>query len=71
MARQRRFWSVTTIGRIIGAADDLSQDIEGVTGHAAPMIKQTSQAKGDIVIIGTIGKSTLIDELVRRSTSSM
>jgi hypothetical protein len=51
---------------VVRAAGDLRQDIERVTGHAAPLLKEASQAKGDIVIIGTIGKSPLIDELVRR-----
>jgi hypothetical protein len=51
---------------VIRAAGDLSQDIERVTGHAALMVKNASEAKGEIVIIGTIGKSPLIDELVRK-----
>ena len=51
---------------VVRAAGDLSQDIERVTGHAAPLVKESAQAKGDIVIIGTIGKSPLINELVRR-----
>jgi hypothetical protein len=51
---------------VIRAAGDLSQDINRVTGHAAPIINSAAQAKGEIVIIGTIGKSPLIDELIRR-----
>jgi hypothetical protein len=51
---------------VVRAAGDLSQDVERVTGHAAPLVKEAAQARGDIVIIGTIGKSPLIDELVRK-----
>jgi len=51
---------------VVRAAGDLSQDIGRVTGHVAPLLKEAAQAKGEIVIIGTIGKSPLIDELVRR-----
>ncbi len=51
---------------VIRATGDLSQDIERVTGHAAPLVKDANQVKGDIVIIGTIGRSPLIDALVRR-----
>ena len=51
---------------VVRAASDLSQDIERVTGHAATLLKEASGARGDIVIIGTIGKSPLIDELVRK-----
>jgi hypothetical protein len=51
---------------VVRAAGDLSQDVERVTGHSAPLVKEAAQARGDIVIIGTIGKSPLIDELVRK-----
>ena len=51
---------------VVRATDDLSQDIERVTGRVAPLVKSADQAKGDIVIIGTIGKSPFIDELVRK-----
>ncbi|MGD0911910.1 MAG: glycosyl hydrolase 115 family protein [Terracidiphilus sp.] len=51
---------------VLRAAGDLSQDIERVTGHAALLVKEAARTKGDIVIIGTIGKSPLIDALIRR-----
>ncbi len=55
---------------VIRAAGDLSLDVGRVTGHDAPLMKTGSGEKlprgGDIVLIGTIGHSPLIDKLVRR-----
>jgi len=51
---------------VVRAAGDLSRDIGRVTGHDAPLIKGRPAAGIDIVLIGTIGKSPLIDALVRR-----
>ncbi len=51
---------------VVRAVGDLSADVQRVTGDAAPVVKETAAAKGeDVVIIGTIGKSPLIDALVR------
>jgi hypothetical protein len=51
---------------VVRAVGDLSADVERVTGHAAPVAKDTAAAKGeDVVLIGTIGKSPLIDALVK------
>ena len=50
---------------VVRAAGDLSQDIDRVTGRAAPVIKAAPRS-GDVVLIGTIGHSPLIDELIRR-----
>jgi len=62
---------------VVRAAGDLSRDIGRVTGHDAPLIKNRSldglmppalggpAAGSDVVLIGTIGRSPLIDELVR------
>jgi hypothetical protein len=65
---------------VVRAVGDLSADVERVTGHAAPVVttapdrerpagtpvvKGAGTAKGeDVVLIGTIGKSPLIDALV-------
>jgi beta-xylosidase len=46
------------------AVDDLRADVERVTGNA-PRILAGESATGSPVIIGTIGKSPLIDRLVR------
>ncbi|HUB51100.1 MAG TPA: glycosyl hydrolase 115 family protein [Terracidiphilus sp.] len=51
---------------VLRAAGDLSQDIDRVTGHASAIVKDAAQARNEIVIIGTIGKSPLIDALIRR-----
>ena len=61
---------------VVRAAGDLSRDVGRVTGHVAPLIQigapagnwpPPEQACGgiDLVLIGTIGKSPLIDTLVR------
>ncbi|MDR3753017.1 MAG: glycosyl hydrolase 115 family protein [Terracidiphilus sp.] len=51
---------------VVRAAGDLSRDIGRVTGHDAPLIKGRPAAGIDAVLIGTIGRSPLIDALVRR-----
>ena len=49
------------------AAGDLSQDIERVSGIRPELIKAgAGSASVDAVIIGTIGKSALIDDLIQR-----
>lgn len=51
---------------VVRAAGDLSRDVGRVTGHDAPLIKDRRPAGRDLVLIGTIGRSPLIDSLVRR-----
>ena len=52
---------------VIRAAGDLSTDIQRVTGDRPSLLQdQKDLHGGDAVIIGTIGKSTLIDDLIRR-----
>jgi hypothetical protein len=49
------------------AAGDLSSDIQRVTGEQPSLLHDQKELhNGDAVIIGTIGKSTLIDDLIRR-----
>jgi hypothetical protein len=50
---------------VIRAVGDLSQDVGRVTGHDAPVVKNGAPAGGEVVLIGTIGRSPLIDALVR------
>ncbi|HEV2575729.1 MAG TPA: glycosyl hydrolase 115 family protein [Acidobacteriaceae bacterium] len=51
---------------VVRAVGDLSADVGRVTGRAAAVVKDVAAAKGeDVVIIGTIGKSPLIDALVK------
>src|SRR3954470_17273887 len=47
---------------VLRAANDLNRDIESVTG-AAPTVAQTTRDLPTAIIIGTIGKSELIDQL--------
>jgi hypothetical protein len=52
---------------VIRAANDLSSDINRVTGAQPALIHAPSGVRGGVaVIIGTIGKSALIDEMIRR-----
>ena len=57
---------------VVRAVGDLSADVGRVTGHDARVIKAVGAAgftkdakREDVVLIGTIGKSSLIDALVR------
>ena len=51
---------------VVRAVGDLSQDVGCVTGHDAPVVKDKAAAGDEVVLIGTIGRSPLIDLLVRR-----
>ncbi len=51
---------------VVRAVGDLSQDVGRVTGHDAAVVKDTAPAGDEVVLIGTIGRSPLIDALVRR-----
>src|ERR1700677_2696965 len=52
---------------VVRAAGDLSTDIDRVTGeHPALLHAVADIHNGDAVLIGTIGRSSLIDDLVRR-----
>jgi hypothetical protein len=51
---------------VLRAAGDLSSDIQRVTGIQPILLKSRAEFHGaDAVLIGTIGKSPLIDDLVR------
>lgn len=54
---------------IVRAAGDLEKDISRVTGHAPAMLDRDadleSTSRASVIIIGTIGKSDLIDRLIR------
>jgi hypothetical protein len=49
---------------VIRAANDLSDDVRKVTGTASHVINDISTDKG--VLIGTIGKSRIIDKLIKQ-----
>src|SRR5690242_627485 len=50
---------------VIRAANDLSTDVNRVTGRAPAMATALKGSGKNLVVIGTIGKSALIDRLVR------
>ena len=50
---------------VVRAVGDLSADVQRVTGKTPPVLKKPGTATGDIVLIGTIGRSPLIDALVK------
>lgn len=52
---------------VLRAAGDLQSDFERVTGRLPELHRSLAPSGSDVVIIGTIGKSRLIDDLVRRS----
>ncbi|MGA2908400.1 MAG: glycosyl hydrolase 115 family protein [Terracidiphilus sp.] len=51
---------------VVKAAGDLSEDVGRVTGHNSSVIKSDAPAADEVVLIGTIGKSPLIDSLIKR-----
>jgi hypothetical protein len=51
---------------VVRAAQDLSADIDRVTGVQPGVKHVSSEVAGVAVIIGTIGKSAFIDEMIRR-----
>ncbi|MBN1781844.1 glycosyl hydrolase 115 family protein [bacterium] len=55
---------------VLRVAQILQSDIESVTGGKPEIITGTDFKAGDAIIIGTLGKSPLIDELVRRGKIS-
>jgi len=50
---------------VIRAAKDLANDVNRVTGHQPQVINHPQSAGKNVVIIGTIGKSPVIDQLIR------
>ena len=51
---------------VIRAAHDLQQDIQRVTGLNPQLIEDTRSPRGDdVILIGTIGRSPVIDRLIR------
>jgi hypothetical protein len=52
---------------VIRAARDLSGDLGRVTDAAAPVAVNTRPAAREVVIVGTLGRSPLLDSLVREA----
>ena len=52
---------------VIRAAGDLSEDVERVTNQKPTILRDPAALNGrDVILVGTIGKSALIDDLIRR-----
>ncbi len=49
---------------VVRAAHDLQADVQRVTGRTPTLVNDAKAAGKNVVIIGTIGKSPLIDELI-------
>ena len=49
---------------VLKAADDLSDDVRKVTGVTAKVATQTQSGRS--IMVGTIGKSRIVDELIRK-----
>jgi hypothetical protein len=50
---------------VLRAAHDLDDDLQRVTGLVAPLVESSTPPPSDLVVIGTIGKSALLDRLIR------
>ena len=50
---------------VIRAANDLSDDVRKVTGVASPVVSSFAADKGSI-LVGTIGKSRIIDRIIKQ-----
>ncbi len=53
-------------GPVIRAAKDLSEDVKRVTGTASP-VETDGKARPGAILVGTVGKSPLIDGLVKEN----
>jgi hypothetical protein len=53
---------------VIHAARELQADIRHVTGATAALQMSAQSPRGDVVLMGTIGKSRVIDALIRNGT---
>ncbi|HTV82526.1 MAG TPA: glycosyl hydrolase 115 family protein [Acidobacteriaceae bacterium] len=50
---------------VLHAAQDLRRDFRRVTGVTPNLVESAQTPQGDVILIGTIGKSRAIDELIR------
>jgi hypothetical protein len=50
---------------IARAAADLEADIQRVTGVNTAIVRDAKSSSGNLIIVGTIGKSALVDQLIR------
>ena len=52
---------------VVRVANDLSDDVRKVTGTASPVFQQVDYTRQGAIIIGTIGKSRIIDQLIKEN----
>ncbi len=50
---------------VVRAADDLQADITRVSGKKPPVLFSEQKSGANVILIGTVGKSEIIDQLVR------
>jgi hypothetical protein len=50
---------------VVRAAEDLCSDVARVTGVRPPIVHDTSASGTNVIIVGTIGRSTAVDRLIR------
>jgi hypothetical protein len=50
---------------VVRVANDLASDVQRVTGHKPEISTELKSAGINVVIVGTVGKSSFIDQLVR------
>jgi hypothetical protein len=51
---------------VVRAANDLQTDIHRTTDGCADVFNQTNGLRGNVIIVGTVGKSEIIDRLIRK-----
>src|SRR6267154_4149982 len=50
---------------VVRAANDLQADIERVTNHTAAFAQDENNLGSNVIVVGTVGKSKIIDQLIR------
>jgi hypothetical protein len=50
---------------VVRAANDLQADIHRVTNHTAAIVHDGTSLGSNVIIVGTVGKSKIIDQLIR------
>src|SRR6266581_3741287 len=50
---------------VVRAANDLQADIERVTNHTAAVAHDENNLGPNVIVVGTVGKSKIIDQLIR------
>ncbi len=59
------FVDSTDFPGVVRAANDLQADIERVTNHTAAVAHDENNLGPNVIVVGTVGKSKIIDQLIR------